>query len=491
MKTTICILFIFLIMVSVHAQTGQVEYLPGSTVKISQLVGDYDRQKKTQTRNLTESRYGLISTDLGVPFYHNGRTYVLFGDSWGVPAGDAIAYTTDINPEDGIDLTFITDGSGIYKPVTVPGIGQEGYEVPMEGVSIEGKMYIYLTTDNSDTVVMGRSVVAVSEDDGETFRYLYDLSQKHFINVSIVDVDPAEWPGFPMDTGSGLVLFGTGEYRQSDVRLAFQPADQIEMPQSLLYYTGLSQSGVPIWSVNEDDAIPLFFQSCIGELSVTFNPFLQKWLMLYNCDSPRGINFRTADSPWGPWSETQLLFDPWLDNGYCHFMHVDWQFSQCDSLHDPGREYEWGGEYGPYQFGDLAVGNDTTTTIYFTLSTWNPYTVVLMKSTLNLLSPSTPVDTENPALAAQFLLMQNFPNPFNAETVISYQLNKTSFITMSIMNLAGEKVITLVDEEIQKGMHFTTWSGINHRGVRVTSGVYLLVMEAEDFKTVRRMVLLR
>ena len=46
------------------------------------------------------------------------------------------------------------------------------------------------------------------------------------------------------------------------------------------------------------------------------------------------------------------------------------------------RENEWGGEYGPYQFGRLATGDAASTTIYFTMSTWNPYTVVLMKATL-------------------------------------------------------------------------------------------------------------
>ena len=57
----------------------------------------------------------------------------------------------------------------------------------------------------------------------------------------------------------------------------------------------------------------------------------------------------------------------------------------CDSVHDPGREYEFGGEYGPYQFEELATGvQDVNTTIYFTMSTWNPYTVLLMKATVQL-----------------------------------------------------------------------------------------------------------
>ncbi|MFQ6114885.1 MAG: DUF4185 domain-containing protein [bacterium] len=99
---------------------------------------------------------------------------------------------------------------------------------------------------------------------------------------------------------------------------------------------------MPQWSTREEDAEPLFSQPCIGELSVTYNRFLHKWLILYNCDNPRGINFRTADQPWGPWSEPQVLFDPWLDNGYCHFMQTSWQFKHCDNVHDPDRENEWG-----------------------------------------------------------------------------------------------------------------------------------------------------
>ena len=486
MKNFIFIFFIILITTSIKAQTDKVEYVPGSTKKISQLVGDYDRQQQSQTLNVTESRYGLISTDLGVPFHHRGRTYLLFGDSWGATVGDAIAYTTDTNPEDGIDLTFTTYDDGTYKPVIIPGISQGDFEVPMEGVSVGSKMYIYHTTDHSSTIVMGRSVLAVSEDDGDTFSYLYDFSKRHFINVSVVDVDLTEWPGFPLDTGNGLVIFGSGSYRQSNVRLAYQPADQIEIPQSLRYFTGLDQNNIPLWSENEDDAIPLFSQPFVGELSVSYNPFLRKWLMLYNCDPPRGINFRSADVPWGPWSEPQVLFDPWEDNGYCHFMHVNWQFSQCDSVHDPDRQYEWGGEYGPYQFEDLATGDDSTTTLYFTLSTWNPYTVVLMKSTLRLLRAPTFVNNENSTLPIAFLLEQNYPNPFNSATKIAFELPTSSEVVINIFNSAGQQVAELVNGRKPAGYHSVTWNSSDY-----SSGIYFIRMMADAFIQTRKCVFLK
>lgn len=486
MRNFVFIFILLIFVTSIQAQTGGVEYLPGSTKKISQLIGDYDRQQQSQTLNLTESRYGLISTDLGVPFRHKERTYLLFGDSWGANGGDAIAYTTDLDPEDGINLTFTTYGNGAYKPVLIPGIRQDAFEVPMEGVSVDGKMYIYHTTDHSNTVMMGRSVLAVSADDGNSFSYLYDFSKKHFINVSVVHVDLAEWLGFPLNSGHGLVIFGSGSYRQSDIRLAYQPADQIEIPQSLRYFAGLDNRNAPLWSENEADATPLFSHPYVGELSVTYNPFLCKWLLLYNCDSPRGITFRTADVPWGPWTEPQILFDPWQDNGYCHFMHVNWQFSQCDSVHDPGREFEWGGEYGPYQFEDLATGNDSSTTIYFTMSTWNPYTVVLMKSTLRLLKSPTSVNAENPVLPAEFLLEQNYPNPFNPETRITFRLPKSSDVTISIFNLRGQHVADIFNGRKPAGYHSVIWNSSGY-----SSGTYFIQMMADNFVQTKKCVFLR
>jgi hypothetical protein len=335
--------------------------------------------------NLTQTRYGLISTDLGVPFVHDNRTYVLFGDSFGAnaPNDDAIAYTTDTNPEDGIELEFIQNLDGTYRPIIIPGIPRGGYEVPVEGVSIGDTMYIYFATDwDERRESMTRTVLARSEDNGFSFAYICDFSTNRFINVSIVEVNAAEWAGLPDSQGDGLIFFGSGEYRKSRVYLAYQSTEDVEAPSKVRYFSGLNNSNQPIWSIREADAVPLFDQSLVGELSVVYYPTFGKWIMLYNNSLPRGINMRSADDPWGPWSDTQVIFHPWDDEGYGHFMHVSWEHAVMDSVHDPGRENEWGGEYGPYQFEELARVTNESITIYFTMSTWNPYTVVLMKAIL-------------------------------------------------------------------------------------------------------------
>ncbi|MCB0667836.1 MAG: DUF4185 domain-containing protein, partial [Saprospiraceae bacterium] len=300
--------------------------------------------------------------------------------------------------------------------------------VPVEGVSVNDVMYVYFSTGHFQQLVLAKSM-----DDGLTFELVGEISQESFINVSIEQVETDVWPGLPAGEGTGMIIFGSGTYRQSNVKLAFQPVDQIEQKEAIRYFTGLNETKIPQWSADENDAIPLFDQPCVGEFSVTYNSLINRWIMLYNCDAPRGINFRTATDPWGPWSEPQVLFDPWEDNGYCHFMHVDWNFDACDEVNDPNRLYEWGGEYGPYQFGSLATGNQQNTTIYFTMSTWNPYTVVLMKSTLEKINATAVSEYDAFSLST-------YPNPSNGLTRFEWSSDLSGELSFKLYDAMGQLV---------------------------------------------------
>jgi len=115
---------------------------------------------------------------------------------------------------------------------------------------------------------------------------------------------------------------------------------------------------------------------------------LAQWLMLYNCNRGRNqtIEGRVSPAPWGPWSNETPLFDPHADIGYCHFMH--WDLADCDHLDDGlSGARQAGDPYGPYVISRYTEGGLHTTTIFYLMSTWNPYQVVLMKSTLALTSP--------------------------------------------------------------------------------------------------------
>ncbi len=365
------------------AVSATVRHVTGSTHKICQLTGDLDRQTGQPTVNLTQARYGIFGMDLGFSFLHDGRTWFLFGDTIGVHGGDSIAYTTDANPEDCLDLTFVTGSDGRYLPPTVPGITLGGFEVPAGGFSANGNIYVFFTTDHTEAKVMGRSVLARSDDGAQTFTNLYDVSTDKFINIVPVIVDAAAIPGLPESAGQGLLAFGSGNYRRSNPSLAYVPLGSVEQRSAWLFYAG-QVSGAPTWSADESAAAPLFDHRCVGEFSVSWMADLGKWVMFYNCPLPRGINMRSADAPWGPWSDSEVIFQPWDDGGYCNFMHVSYQDRNCDSVQDPGRDNEYAGEYGPYIIPSLAKSHDGVTTVYFVMSTWNPYAVMLMKTDLRL-----------------------------------------------------------------------------------------------------------
>lgn len=90
-----------------------------------------------------------------------------------------------------------------------------------------------------------------------------------------------------------------------------------------------------------------------------------------------------------------------------------------------------------------------------------------------------------------FSLFQNHPNPFNPETEISYDLPKDSWVKLSIYNIMGQKVATLVDQFEPAGHKTVRWGGKNENGAEVASGTYFYRLAAEDFTATKRMVLLR
>lgn len=93
----------------------------------------------------------------------------------------------------------------------------------------------------------------------------------------------------------------------------------------------------------------------------------------------------------------------------------------------------------------------------------------------------------------EFALHQNFPNPFNPDTTIKYELAESADVTLQIYNVLGQVVRTLVVSESQPpGRYQIRWNGMDDRGVSVSSGVYFYKISAEGkFHDVRKLMLLK
>jgi len=97
----------------------------------------------------------------------------------------------------------------------------------------------------------------------------------------------------------------------------------------------------------------------------------------------------------------------------------------------------------------------------------------------------------NTNVPSGFCLSQNYPNPFNLETTIVYSLNKPGHVKLTIYNIQGEKIVSLVDEFKQLGFNQIGWNGRDKRGNMVSSGIYIYRLSVAGKSISKKMFLLK
>jgi hypothetical protein len=90
-----------------------------------------------------------------------------------------------------------------------------------------------------------------------------------------------------------------------------------------------------------------------------------------------------------------------------------------------------------------------------------------------------------------FALHQSYPNPFNNQTVIKYDLVKPCQVTLTIYNILGQKVNTLVNQRQEVGPKIISWDGKDEKGKDLATGIYFYQLKAGDLTQTKRMVLLK
>ncbi|GBD86594.1 flagellar basal body rod modification protein [bacterium BMS3Abin03] len=103
---------------------------------------------------------------------------------------------------------------------------------------------------------------------------------------------------------------------------------------------------------------------------------------------------------------------------------------------------------------------------------------------------------EETSLPNEFALLQNYPNPFNPNTVIKFSVPVASEVSITIYNLLGQKVNTLINSEVTPGSYNVEWNGTDNSGMKVSSGIYLYKLKANgsngrNFTQIKKMVLLK
>jgi len=331
----------------------------------------------------------------------------------------------------------------MFAPATVTGpvpVKQGFFNVPSGGVSVAGGLYAFFFTDhctqpaplkpspdnplarppasascseNDDRSTIGRGVMARSDNDGRTFSGVVPMPAGFVYSTAVDARLPADLPD---EQRLGIFIFGVPRYRAGVPYLAQAPVATFADPATWRFFTGRGADGQPKWVTQPEwqqervaaaasrnvrnqlgwkpPGEPEILspatnaEHCIGEFSITWNRPLGMWLMLYNC--PERIEARIAPAPWGPWSAPTKLLGKDEDVGCRLVMIPEGCGNRRDFWHDRQRNGKFvaGGFYAPYVLDRYTTsaaagsGASSSSTIYWLVSTWNPYEVTVMRTTL-------------------------------------------------------------------------------------------------------------
>jgi len=424
----------------------------GEPEKVCQLTGDVDWVTGRPTAARTLTNFGLDAADLGYPVEHNGKLVLLFGDSWPslqglngaageIPPNDAVgesARTELPNEKSCLDMTVYSRSAGgkkVFDPSTITGpvkVKQGWFNVPSGGVSVKGSLYAFFWTDHCGKPTglqpepehplalpaptqecpetpernsIGKGVMARSDDAGHTFSGVEAMPEGFVYSTA---VNARILTTLPDEQKLGIFILGEPRYRASVPYLAYAPVESFADQKTWRFFAGLTPQGQPKWVSRAEwkpgpdkqiftPAYPV--GNDVGEFSITWNAPLRVWLLMYG-----GVSVRVATAPWGPWSAPTAILGP-ADHPGCTLHMIP---DGCGNRRNywpktANGKFVQGGFYAPYVLNRYTRpgGEARSATIYWTLSTWNPYQVYIMKTTIELPLQAAPIrPIGQPRLAA-------------------------------------------------------------------------------------------
>lgn len=341
-----------------------------ATAKVADLIG-------TGSINDTGKRWGVEGTDLGHMFMVGPRMAMTFGDTFGgPPASDFysvphadwrsnVIASIDPPASPAAGLRFrgmITDRPGHAKELIaskkVKGVQET--VIPTYGIATGPKNATmnlqYMSVQSFDQPGHWRltgSGIASSSDGGVTWKDQPSArwpANSKFGQVAYVRPGGPDDPKAPVPAGSTpgetVYVYGIPGGRYGDLSLAKVPAASLTDAAAYRYWNGTG------WVAGETNAVPVV-KGPVGELSVRWSSYYQRWIMMYLVDDTGEIVLRTAPAPTGPWGPAQVVT-------------TTKDFPKA---------------YAPYLTPRWTDGPD----LWFTMSQFTTYRVELMKTRLSVL----------------------------------------------------------------------------------------------------------
>jgi hypothetical protein len=311
--------------------------------------------------NRAAKRWDVYGADLGSMFTYEDRLYMVFGDTFGGPAADPFFAVGHSNWRSN-SMAFVTSSAppshGLYFTGMITGatetaaqllssqkvVGVEQTVIPTYGIAVGKTIYLYYMSVREYGAPghwsCNYSGVAYSQDGGQHFvKYPHVVwaGDSNFGQVALVKRAPY------------VYVFGIPCGRYGGVAMARVPEADVLVKASYQYWDGRR------WATARPRAAVVVVKAPVGELSVQWNSFYRKWLMMYLVDPTGQVVLRTANQLMGPWSRPQVVVTS----------------AQYPELYAPYITPEW----------------DGGRSIYFNMSVFGRYQVLLMHTALMSVPP--------------------------------------------------------------------------------------------------------
>lgn len=272
-------------------------------------------------------------------------------------------------------------------------------------------------------------------------------------NIDNFDVGIANWwqPGSSGSTVGTLPL--TTNIVSSTTVLNVNTASTKSMQLNYDWDTS-----APVWLIRE------YFSPSTPSFGV--NTLLQ--VFMFGDGSNNKFRFAVRETAPG-----NFEVSPWFDINWYGWKIVNWDLSL-------GQTGNWIGNNvfePPLKFDSFQLtyeaGNKSTSTVYF-------------DDLRTAVFAPTEVELENGILPTEFMLQQNFPNPFNPATQIKFSVPSASNVKLIVTDILGREVATLVNDELAAGNY-----NINFDASNISSGVYFYTLITENFKQSKKMILMK
>lgn len=301
--------------------------------------------------------FGVVGTDLGFPFADGDDLYLLFGDTFsefwqkGRWINNCMAKVDD-RTADGFALRgFVLGEDGLAKELVAAKKidGEQMTCIPTGAVAVDGVFYMFvmsIVTWKPRWTIDACSLYR-SYDKGRTW------SKSDSVSFTKQDA-PNFGQVFPLEAGEYVYLFGITEARDGNCKLARVPRNQLDNFEKYEYYIG-RENGVPNFisgrrglAYIKDRPETVVIPAPCGEMCVTYNRYLKKYLAMYVGTSSPDLVFRVADQPWGEWSKAETV----------------------------ALQSDYEGLYGGFTHESLCTDDGR---VLFMLSEWSPYNVSLFE----------------------------------------------------------------------------------------------------------------